>query len=866
MKKIASPKLTIPLSILLILQLSITAFAGVSFIPGQGVVLTGADGVVLTGADGVVLTGADGVVLTGADGVVLTGADGVVLTGADGVVLTGADGVVLTGADAVSFMRPYGVVLTGADTSGIHSFDPELAMLMNRLPDTSFINVFITYHQMPTESDLNALRAVGILGGTRFRNLPIIQVNATRKQIAAVSKGQTVRSIYLNKSLDLLTNDARILTGQANVLTDRSLTQRNGGLPVLGQGVKVAVLDTGIDATHPDLSSDSHVVQNVRVLDQQSLPVGFLYPQVSGNLPNTDLTMGHGTFVAGVIAGTGTASGGYYGGIAPGAQLIGVSCGDASLFFVLSGIDYLLSNYQQQNIRVVNCSFGINGVFDANEPVNVATRIMHDAGISVVFSAGNRGGQPGSLNPYSVAPWVIGVGATTKGGSLASFSSRGQAGYAIFHPTLVAPGEGIVSARAQNINLVSTVGLSGLDVSGHGDLERIAPTNLARYTSSSGTSFAAPQVAGTIALMLQANPELTPDQIKDILQETATPMLGYSRYEVGAGHLNTYAAVRKAAFGTPFGLFRGGIGSAGIKLVREAVGQFSGAVAPGASQTFSLSVPEDVVYSTVQVGWLRNVGTSHDLKVTASRGERVIESVSGIRLAGEGLQKTGLTVDSPEAGEWTVTVKNTGTNTTGEVENFSGAIETFRVDYSQVSDINQVPAADLAAVKRALRTGLMTTTSGAFAGNSPATRLDVARAIMLGASTRIPQYLPYNPSFTDVAGDANAVFIESCVRSPRGNLFQATGASFNPQGQIDRLSVAVMAVKLIASDQEVQAASFSNPGIGDWDQIPGWARGYVALALARSLMRAESNQFRPQTTVSRSELASVAAGLQQNTK
>src|SRR5689334_4993196 len=155
MNKLTSPRVVALLALFFIVQNSITALAGILFTQGQGVVLTGADGVVLTGADGVVLTGADGVVLTGADGVVLTGADGVVLTGADALTYTGLDGVVLTGADA----------------TGIRSIDPELAWLLNTLPDTSALNVFIVFYHMPTASDFDALRAAGIFGGTIYHNL-----------------------------------------------------------------------------------------------------------------------------------------------------------------------------------------------------------------------------------------------------------------------------------------------------------------------------------------------------------------------------------------------------------------------------------------------------------------------------------------------------------------------------------------------------------------------------------------------------------------------------------------------------------------------------------------------------------------------
>jgi serine protease AprX len=405
MSRMTSPGLAILLSLFLLLNPAIRAYAGITFVPGQGLVLTGADGLVLTGADGLVLTGADGLVLTGADGLVLTGADGLVLTGADALTYTGLDGLVLTGADAV----------------GLRSVDPELAVILNQLPDTSAINVFVVFHQMPTDADLNALRAVGVLGGTSYRNLPMVMINATKQQIVAISALPSVRSLYSNKTFEFFTHDTRVITGQARVASDSTLTARNNGVPVTGRGVTVAVLDTGIDATHPDLPFGSRVVENVRTLDFQGTAVGFINPLVVEGMVDSDLVMGHGTFVAGVIAGSGVASSGYYGGMAPGARLLGVGVGDASLFYVLSGIDYILSHRVDQNVRVVNCSFGVNGLFDVNDPVNIATKIMHDSGITVVFSAGNRGDQPNSLNPYSVGDWVIGVGSGTKDRKLSDF-------------------------------------------------------------------------------------------------------------------------------------------------------------------------------------------------------------------------------------------------------------------------------------------------------------------------------------------------------------------------------------------------------------------------------------------------------------
>lgn len=841
MKRFTSPRLIVVISFLLLFHYSITAFAGITLIPGQGIVLTGADGIVLTGADGVVLTGADGVILTGADGVVLTGADGVVLTGADVLTYIGVEGVVRTGADSV----------------GINSLDPELGQILNGLPDTSAINVFIVFHQMPTEADFDALRAAGILGGTRYRNLPMVLVNATRQQVTAISTLPSVRSIYSNKTLGFLGDDTRVVTGQQRVVTDSRLTQSNGGTPLSGRGVTVAVIDTGIDATHPDLRYGSKVVQNVRMLDLQSIPLGFNYPIPIEGLSNTDLSMGHGTLVASLIAGTGAGSNGYYGGMAPGAKLLGISAGDASLFFVLSAMDYVLSNRVSQNIRVVNCSFGTNGVFDANDPVNIATKIMHDSGISVVFSAGNRGDQPNSLNPYSVAPWVIGVGSGTKDMSLSSFSSRGAAGYSVFHPTLVAPGESIIGARSCGVSVVGTLGLANVLISPANDLQTIPLSYLFRYTNSSGTSFAAPHVSGTIALMLQANPSLQVDDIRAILEDTATPMLGYTRYEVGAGYLNTYAAVRKAEYGTSFGAFRAELDSPNITYTKDNASQFGGTVAPGQSYSVALDVPDDAASATVQVGWINNGLIANNLNIVASGPGQTVQSKPSIQLIGSGYKKTGVTINNPVPGRWTITVANVNNALLGSPQNFTGAIELFHANAS-VSGLDQLSAPDKQVVRRALLTGLMTG-EGDFAADSSASRLEVARAVMLGAGARVPQYLPYLPTYTDVPNNASAIFVESVAHSPYGDLMNTSGCSFNPQGQADRLTVAVATVKALG----IVPRSSSNPGLADWSTIPTWARGYVTAAISQGLMSANAGYFRPFNSITRAELAKTAVALQQ---
>jgi serine protease AprX len=244
--------------------------------------------------------------------------------------------------------------------------------------------------------------------------------------------------------------------------------------------------------------------------------------------------------VAGTIAGTGTASNGTYKGIAPAASLVGLGTGDAlSILWALEAFDYVLANKDSYGIRVISNSWGTTGEYSPNDPINVASKTAHDAGMTVVFAAGNEGPEANTLNPYSVAPWVIGVAAGTKDGQLADFSSRGIEGDPVYHPTITAPGVDIVSARASTGSTINA--LTAAD-----DATYVPAQYLPYYTTASGTSMATPHISGVVALMLEAKPELSPDVMKDILIQTADPMEGYQEFEVGAGYVNAYQAVVNA--------------------------------------------------------------------------------------------------------------------------------------------------------------------------------------------------------------------------------------------------------------------------------------------------------------------------------
>jgi len=851
----------------------------------NGIVMTGADGIVMTGADGlqrtssngIVMTGADGIVMTGADGIVMTGADGIVMTGADGtissvapsgmrfdgvtgIVMTGADGIVMTGADSILMTDAYGMpvvegIAGNSALSGLQSVDPELALQLNQLTDDSSINAVIVYHRMPTDADLGSLQQIGIVGGTRYHALPMITITATRDQIVAISHLPSVRSIYGNRTLNL--NAEPEVSGQTGVdraRRDVEITNHNNGLSVSGRNVTVAVLDTGIDGTHGDLSG--RVAQNVKLAGTQSASVGFGYPVNTENLPNTDQLYGHGTFVAGLIAGNGAQSNGKYAGVAPGARVLGLSAGDLSLVYVLEGFDYLLARGDELGVRVVNCSFSANTVFDVNDPVNVATRMLTDHGVNVVFSAGNTGPGLHTLNPYAVAPWVISVGATDTSGRLASFSSRGDFASALFHPTLVAPGVNVVSLRGSGIaNVTGAEGLAGADT------QRLNASELPYYTTSSGTSFSTPQVAGAIALILEANPNLTPAQVKDILQRTATPLPPYYQHEVGTGMLNVHAAVLQAAFPErALGTWRGTLDRGQMQFINDPATSFSGVVQPGGVSTSALAIPSNALMASVQISWgplssLNDLG----LKVYAPTGQLNSQSNS-INLPGLTGKRERVAISAPVAGSWQANVANTLGVGMGPQE-YVGVLEVSRAKYATMSDVSGLDQTSRNDIYQSLRTYTMWPIGSKFRSDFAITRADLATSLVLGG--RVPQYLPGQPSFSDARDSTTMPFVESVQAAPGGPLFINTiaGGRFRPYDSVDRLTAAVALVRAAGLRAQAEGQSTAPLAVLDALSIPSNLRGYVSLAISKGIL-ASGNSFYPQRPLTRGELAHAMAALQ----
>ena len=841
----------------------------------SGITATGVDGITATGVDGITATGVDARRIAHANGITATGVDTLALNGADGITATGVDGqifripptgITISGADTITGTFAEGLALTGADSitetsvgglmgteadaqrGGIRSVDPELAVKLNYMTDDSNVDAVIVYHQKPTEADLADLMNIGVMGGTRYRELPMIALTARKRQILRISHLPAVRSIYGNRTLEPTIDPYLGVTGTERVRRDADLTRKNSGLPVSGRNVTVAVLDTGIDGTLADLTG--HVLQNVKLADTQSASIGFTEPVNVENLPNTDQAYGHGTFVAGLIAGNGTRSGGKYGGIAPGANLLGLGAGDLNLSFVLAGFDYLLTRGASLNVRVVNCSFSAETVFDLNDPVNVATKMLTDRGVNVVFSAGNTGSGQHSLNPYAIAPWVISVGATDERGKLASFSSRGDFGSALFRPTLVAPGVNVVSLRSTGTNITGTSSaVVGADTS------RLSASELPFYTTASGTSFSAPQVAGTIALMLEANPQLTPGQVRDILQRTATPLPNYYQHEVGAGMLNAHAAVLEAAFPTRhMGIFRAVLDQGQVSFINEQPQQFNGFISPLGSYSVNLQVPADAVLASAQTAW-GPLSSTNDLALA-------LYDAAGTQLGTSSLpnrqgltgKREGFSLRMPGAGSIRVELKQ-ALATAGLSQPVSGVLDVTRVQFAPIGDLGDLSASSRSDIYQALRTFAMSAYGNRFRPGFGVRRAELAASLV--KSGLVPQYLPGQSRFTDVRDASTMIFVESAQSAPAGALFTdaAPGGQFRPDDFATRLAAAVAFVRAAGLQSEANAAASQPLSINDASEIPTAMRGYVAVALSHGFLTTDGGNFRSQSPLTRAELA-----------
>jgi subtilisin family serine protease len=305
--------------------------------------------------------------------------------------------------------------------------------------------------------------------------------------------------------------------------------------------VTVAILDSGV-AADPDLIQPTN-----RILAS----VNFADARTSSD-PG-----GHGTHVAGIVAGNGTRSAGEFVGIAPQANIVDVrvlsSTGSGRISSVVRGIDWVIAHQSTYNIRVINMSFGapVTGSY-RTDPLSAAVEIAWRRGLVVVAASGNTGPARDTVVSPGIDPYAITVGATDDAGTvsprddrLAWFSAWGTAD-ANAKPDLVAPGRRIVSIRVPG---------SALDTLFPDRV--VTAHNGSTYLRLSGTSMSTPVVSGAVALLLERRPDLTPDQVKGLLVSTTQPYGQDSGVTLpdpaadGSGLLDVLAAASATGGATP---------------------------------------------------------------------------------------------------------------------------------------------------------------------------------------------------------------------------------------------------------------------------------------------------------------------------
>jgi serine protease AprX len=405
---------------------------------------------------------------------------------------------------------------------------------------------------------------------------PTIDELAARHHLQVVRRMEHSAVVVANSTeLARLASDAGVdhLSGDVPVRTWMSVSNKStaadqtragyGGLllglgsiaPVTGKNIGVAIVDSGISP---------HTALGSRIVYSKSFVTGD---------PNVNDVYGHGTHVAGIIAGSSTSVTPLYtGGIAPGANLINVRVlgndGTGLTSDVIDGIEWAVSNRKTYNIRIINLSLGhpVNEA-SATDPLCKAVADAVNAGIVVVVAAGNSGKTAdghkvlGGVTSPGNSPLALTVGALNTWGtvnrsddSVATYSSRGPTKFEqVVKPDVAAPGNKIISLQASGSFLPTMY-----------PTFHVAGSGSNAYMLLSGTSMAAPMVSGGVALLLQGTPGLSPAQVKLALQTSATYVKDGGLLGAGAGSVNFWAARKTASTGLVASLLNTVVGLLGV--------------------------------------------------------------------------------------------------------------------------------------------------------------------------------------------------------------------------------------------------------------------------------------------------------------
>jgi len=404
-----------------------------------------------------------------------------------------------------------------------------------------------------------AIARTGMTETISFDQIGVVVARGTRTQIAAARTQPGVTYLEGNQPIEFSQETSHQATRGAEAMQTLSGAD---GTPLTGTGVSVAVIDSGVDPTHPFLTEGdgtSAVVSNHKTVCDP-FEVVCEVVKVPNNVDTDTLSVrGHGTHVAGIVAGRPTerSDGSTIHGAAPGAKLVSLSTG-AGLVIIGAdaALNWVLENHQAPcgdgvpaaqcpPIKVTNNSYGPagGGEFDPQSATVKLQRALAADGVATVWAAGNDGGDGSEslTNPPGQDPTggILSVASYndletgTRDGEVSEFSSRGLESDTSTWPDVSAPGDTITSSCRIYLPICST----GLDPVEGGD-----------YNTISGTSMAAPHVAGIVAQLFQDSPTATPAQVEDAITRTAhpytfgAPYAGGTSYDKGHGLVDVVAA------------------------------------------------------------------------------------------------------------------------------------------------------------------------------------------------------------------------------------------------------------------------------------------------------------------------------------
>lgn len=774
--------------------------------------------------------------------------------------------------------------------------------------DTAEIIVSFRQKTPLTTAQVQMLRDQGFKG-IYFKYLPMAGVVAKRSQIEALlARPAEIRSLWNNDELQYDNEDARYMTSVDSMQAAPEL-YNNAGEPITGKGVTVLVNDSGIDGLHPDLMNQV-ALNAFGHTDLRGIQEDDMYPSTPTECVtpcNTDLAGSHGTHVAGIVAGDGTASGGRFAGTARGVTLAGIGSGATLLVLnTLGGFDYalrILNERPEMNLRVVTNSFGSTGdqgtQFVPDDPTNIATKMLADAGIIVVFSAGNSGSGPSSITGnFKKAPWILIAGNGTKQGLLAPSSSRGALTDAVYdvvvdgetftvedRPTVVTPGTDIISTRA-----VAADPFLPLDLSTDVTDPNFTPAQVPYYTYKTGTSMAAPHLAGLVALLLEANPALTWREVKAIFKQTATNMPGYEPWEAGAGYANVEAAVAVAKnlrkdYGSVNNAARSFNAAVGLKNEVVESAHTVQYLPAGNSDEIPFEVSDEI--GLVVAVWDRPDTSTCTCAVTLvdPTGKQYRSSV-------------GLPVLAPRVsavapgrpGTWTLTVRGltslsgvpvdpSGTNGTSPPGSIDVNLQLYPKDAPRgIDDVASHPSFKL--IEKAVFERLIDGTASGFTPDKTLTRGEFAEYLMAWGIRQTRAHAPIN-KFSDLKSEIVSAAAEALTRpgalilnrSPTSlPVIRLEGTTFDAAASVTREEVAYSLVQAMGRQAQAEAhgtapltapdASGQAQPVSDEGDVNPLYRGHVQEALNLGILKADFStggaKLMPLQTVTRLQYAESA--------